>query len=427
MKNFVLKGNICYSESEDSIRILPDSFLVCENGLCAGAFTELPEQYAALPLKDYGDRLIIPGLVDLHLHAPQFAFRGLGMDMELMQWLSTYTFPEEAKYSDLEYADRAYDQFSRHMHLSATTRCVVFSSIHRPATELLMDKMEQSGLVSYIGKVNMDRYCPDYYRESTETSLKETERWICNTVEKYKNTYPIITPRFIPTCTDELMRGLRRLVEKYDLPVQSHLSENLGEIELVRELCPDARFYGDAYDRYGLFGGDHPCIMAHCVHTGEEELELMKKNGVYIAHSPLSNSNIASGVAPISEYLKNDIHVALASDVAGGETENMFYSIASAIRASKLRWRLLDQHIQPLTVDQAFYIATVGGGSFFGKVGSFESGYEFDALILDDTGLDHPQELTLRQRLDRCLYLAEDRDIKAKYVRGTALFDRTDA
>ena len=426
MKNFVLKGNICYSESSDSIRLLPNSYLVCEDGLCAGAFTELPEKYASLPLTDYGDRIIIPGLVDLHLHAPQFAFRGLGMDMELMEWLNTYTFPEESKYADLEYAERAYSLFARHMHLCATTRAAIFSSLHSPATELLMDKMEESGLVSFVGKVNMDRNSPDYYcEESAQASLEATERWVCQTMDKYKNTRPIITPRFIPTCSDELMRGLRTLVEKYNLPVQSHLSENYNEIALVQELCPDARFYGDAYNRFGLFGGDHPCIMAHCVHTGEEELDLIKKNGVFIAHSPLSNSNIASGVAPISKYLANDIHVGLASDVAGGETENMFYSIASSIRASKLRWRLRDQSVKPLSVDQAFYIATVGGGSFFGKVGSFEPGYEFDALVLDDSGLDHPQELSLRSRLDRCLYLADDRDIRAKYVRGRRLFDRT--
>ena len=425
MKSFVLKGNICYSESSTKIRLLPNSYLVCEDGLCAGTFSQLPEKYADLPLTDYGDRIIIPGLVDLHLHAPQFSFRGLGMDMELMEWLNTYTFPEESKYADLEYADRAYSQFAHHMHLSATTRAAVFSSLHTPATELLMDKMEASGLVSYVGKVNMDRNSPDYYREKdAQASLDETERWICDTRDKYENTRPIITPRFIPTCTDELMRGLRGLVEKYNLPVQSHLSENYNEIALVQELCPDSNFYGDAYDRFGLFGGDHPCIMAHCVHTGKEELELIKKNGVFIAHSPLSNSNIASGVAPISKYLTNDINVALASDVAGGETENMFYSMAAAIRASKLRWRLLDQSIQPLSVDQAFYIATVGGGKFFGKVGSFEPDYEFDALVLDDSGLDHPQELSLRSRLERCLYLADDRDICVKYVRGKKLFTR---
>ena len=221
---------------------------------------------------------------------------------------------------------------------------------------------------------------------------------------------------------DELLRGLRGLVEKYNLPVQSHLSENFGEIAWVRELCPDSRFYGDAYDRFGLFGGDHPCIMAHCVHSTQEELELMRKNGVFIAHSPLSNSNLASGVAPIGRYLDEGMHVALASDLAGGETENLFASIAAAIRASKLRWRLLDETVKPLSVDRAFWLATAGGGAFFGKVGRFEPGYELDAIVLDDAALDHPQELPLRSRLDRALYLSDDRQIAAKFVRGRRLF-----
>jgi len=423
MKNFVIKGNLCYSENSDSVRLMPASYLVVEDGICAGIFNELPEKYQALPLEDFGDKLIIPGMTDLHVHAPQFSFRGLGMDMELLDWLNTYTFPEESKYREMAYAERAYESFVRHLRRSATTRAAVFGTIHVPATTMLMEKMEDSGLVSYIGKVNMNRNSPDYLREtSVEAAMEDTERWICETKDRFENTYPIITPRFIPSCTDELMRGLRTLVEKYDVPVQSHLSENYGEIAWVQELCPESKFYGDAYDRFGLFGGDHKCIMAHCVHSSDEEMELIAKNGVYVAHSPLSNSNLASGVAPISKYLKNGLNVALASDVAGGDTENMFRSIAHAIRASKLRWRLLDQEVAQLTVDQAFYIATLGGGSFFGKVGSFADGYEFDAIVLDDTELDHPQELSLRARFERALYLSDDRHIAAKFVRGKRLF-----
>lgn len=423
MKSFVLKGNICYSGGRDSICLKPDSYLVCEDGICAGVFTSLPERYAALLLVDYGDQIIIPGMTDLHVHGPQFSFRGLGMDMELLDWLDTYTFPEESKYANLDYAERSYSQFADAMRRSATTRAAVFATIHAPATALLMEKMEASGLVSYVGKVNMNRNSPDYLREkSVEQALEDTERWICETKDRFSGTKPIITPRFIPTCTDELMHGLRRLVEKYNLPVQSHISENYREIALVQELCPDSKFYGDAYDRYGLFGGDHPCIMAHCVHSGDTELELMKKNGVFIAHSPLSNSNIASGVAPVSKYLEAGLNVALASDIAGGETENLFRSFAHALRASKLRWRLLDQEVRPLSVDEAFYIATLGGGRFFGKVGSFEAGYEMDALVLDDSALPHPQELSLRARLERLLYLSDDRQIAAKYVRGKKLF-----
>lgn len=419
MNSFVLKGNLCYSESADRIRLIPNGYLVCEDGVCRGAFEALPEQYANLPLRDFGDRIIIPGLTDLHVHAPQFAFRGLGMDMELLDWLNTYTFPEESKYAELAYADRAYMQFVDHLHRSATTRAAVFATIHAPATELLMEKMEASGLVSYVGKVNMDRNSPDYLCEqSAAASVAATEEWICHTRDRFENTKPILTPRFVPSCTDELLRGLRGLVEKYDLPVQSHLSENYGEIAWVQELCPDSKFYGDAYDRFGLFGGDHKCIMAHCVHSDERELELMKKNGVFVAHSPLSNANLASGIAPVGRYLERGLQVALASDVAGGETENLFAEMAAAIRVSKLRWRLTDQSVKPLSVDQAFYIATRGGGDFFGKVGAFEDGFELDAVVLDDTALDHPQELPLRARLERALYLSDDRQVAAKFVRG---------
>lgn len=419
MNSFVLKGNICYSEGPESIVLKPDSYLVCENGTCAGVFERLPEQFLGLPIADYGDKIIIPGLTDLHVHAPQFSFRGLGMDMELLDWLNTYTFPEESKYQAPEYADRAYGQFADCMKRSATTRAAVFATVHVPATLCLMEKMERSGLVSCVGKLNMDRRCPDFLREKdAEASLAATEEWICACEGRFERTKPILTPRFIPTCTDELMRGLRGLVEKYHLPVQSHLSENFREIALVQELCPESKFYGDAYDRFGLFGGDHPCIMAHCVHSSEEEQELMRKNGVFIAHSPLSNSNIASGVSPISKFLKEGQNVGLASDIAGGETENLFRAMADAIRASKLRWRLLDQEVKPLSVDEAFYIATLGGGRFFGKVGSFQAGYELDAVVLDDALLVHPQELSLRARLERLFYLGDDRHIAAKYVRG---------
>ena len=423
MKNYILRGNLCYSEDSNHIRIVPNGWLVCIDGRCAGVFETLPERFAALPLVDYGDRLIIPGITDLHVHAPQFAFRGLGMDMELLDWLNAYTFPEEEKYASVEYAQRAYGQFAAHLRRSATTRACVFATIHQPATELLMRELENSGLVSYVGKVNMDRNSPEYLCEKdAQTALADTERWICETKDAFAHTSPILTPRFIPSCSDELLRGLRGLAEKYALPVQSHLSENFSEIAWVKELCPQSEFYGDAYDRFGLFGGDHRCIMAHCVHSCDAEMERMRQNGVFVAHSPMSNANRSSGVAPVSKYLAMGLKVGLASDVAGGETENMFRVMADAIRDSKLRWRLLDQTVAPLTVDQAFYMATVGGGSFFGRAGSFEEGWEFDAVVLDDSLLDHPQELSLRARLERCIYLADDRQVFAKYVAGNKIF-----
>ena len=420
MSKFVLKGHICHSADYGRTDIFENHYLVCEDGFCRGVYAKLPEEYASFPVEDHTDRLIIPGMSDLHIHASQFSYRGLGMDMELLQWLEHHAFPEERKYEDLEYADLAYGQFVSHLRRSETTRACVFTTIHRQATELLMEKMEHSGLVSYIGKVNMDRNCPGFLQEK---DVQQTRTWLENTAKKWENTKPIITPRFIPSCTNELLYDLGRLSREFNVPVQSHVSENLSEIDWVRELVPDAANYGDAYAKFDLFGGNgQKCLMAHCVYSDDREMELMKRNGVVIAHSPESNMNVASGVAPIRRYLDYGLQVGLATDVAGGSHESMFRAMVHAIQSSKLRWRLLDQSVKPLTFDMAFYLATRGGGAFFGKVGAFDDGFEMDAVVLDDANLDHPQSITTHERLERIVYLGDERNITAKYVRGKKLF-----
>ena len=416
---FILRGNIVYSKDQNELNICEHGYLVCRDGQVDGVYQTLPFRLGGNPIHDFGDCLIIPGLVDLHIHAPQYSFRGLGMDMELLEWLETNTFPEEAKYESLEYARKAYQIFADNMRRSATTRACIFGTVHRPATLLLMDMMEKTGLDTMIGKVNMDRNCPDYIIEETEESAGETLEWIKDVLHrKYKNTRPILTPRFTPSCTDELMEELKKLQMRYGLPLQSHLSENQGEIAWVKELCPWAEFYGDAYDRFGLFGADCPTVMAHCVYSGEQEIERMKENGVFIAHCPESNMNVSSGIAPVRTFLEQGLHVGIGSDVAGGSTENLFRAMAHAVQSSKLRWRLTDDSLEALTAEEVFYMATKGGGAFFGKVGSFEKGYEFDAVVLDDSRLKHPQPLDVRSRLERMIYLADEREIRAKYVKG---------
>ena len=416
---FILKGNIIYSKSLAELNICEHGYLVCRDGLVEGVYQTLPFKLGGNPIHDYGDRLIIPGLVDLHLHAPQYPFRGLGMDMELLEWLETNTFPEESKYKDLEYAKKAYTIFADDMRRSATTRACIFGTIHRPATLLLMDLMEKTGLATYVGKVNMDRNSPEYLCEETQESAVETLEWIKDVLHKqYENTRPILTPRFTPSCTDELMEELKKLQMRYGLPLHSHLSENRSEVEWVRELCPWSEFYGDAYDRFGLFGADCPTIMAHCVYSDDKEIARMKENGVFVAHCPESNMNVSSGIAPVRRFLQEGLNVGIGSDVAAGSTENLFRAMTHAIQASKLRWRLVDDEQTPLTLEEVFYLATKGGGAFFGRAGSFEKGCEFDAVVLDDSRLKHPQPLDIRSRLERMLYLADDREIKAKYVKG---------
>ena len=424
--SFVIKGHICQTKDPQELDLHEGAFAVCVDGVSRGIFHTLPAEYARLPLYDYGDSLVFPGMVDLHVHAPQYAFRGMCMDLELMDWLSRYTFPEEEKYENLEYAERAYGIFVDALKTGATTRACIFATRHRYATELFMKLMEESGLISYVGKVNMDREASEALTEdSADISAYTTFGWINAVKDKFKNTKPILTPRFIPCCTDKLMEELREIQMAYGIPVQSHLSESKGEIDFVKNLRPDNAFYGESYNEYDLFGKnddintDVKTVMAHCVWSTDEEVALMRKNGVFVAHCPASNMNLTSGIAPIRKYLDLGLNIGLGSDVAGGHSASIFRAITDAIQVSKLYFRMVDEAYKPLVFSEAFYLATKGGGAFFGKVGSFEEGYEFDAVVLDDSVLPHPQRLNLAERMERAVYLGlDEKNITAKLVAG---------
>lgn len=422
--SFVIRGDICYSETPQALNLSPDSWLVCLDGHSAGVFPTLPEQYANLPVLDCTGALVTPGLTDLHVHAPQYALRSQGMDLELLDWLNRYVFPEESRYAGLDYADQAYRRFVEDVRQGPNTRACVFATIHPDATIRLMDLLEESGLCTMVGKVNMDRNCPDTLREaSSADSVRSTRNWLEQIEGRYRRIRPILTPRFIPSCTDELMEELGKLQREYGLPVQSHLSENQSEIAWVGELCPSAKSYGDAYRAFGLFGGPGcPTIMAHCVYSGGEEARLLKEQNVFVAHCPASNTNLSSGIAPVRRFLQDGLQVGLGSDVAGGSHTSMFRAMADAIQVSKLRWRLVDQSLEPLTVSEAFYLGTLGGGTFFGKVGSFAPGYEFDALVIDDCRYTPQREAALGTRLERTIYLSDERDLLHKFVQGRKLF-----
>lgn len=422
-KTYALKGNIIYSKNQNELNFFENSYLICQDGKSMGVFEKLDEKYKDIEVIDFGEKIICPGLVDLHIHAPQYNFRGMGMDLELLDWLNTYTFPSEAKFKDEDYAKRSYQRFVDYLKYGPNTRHVIFASLHVKSTQILMDLMEESKMVSFVGKVNMDRNGGvDLEEKDAAESEKSTIDWLESIKGKYKNTYPILTPRFIPSCTDELLKKLRKIKDEYKLPIQSHLSENLGEIEWVKELVPKAKFYGDAYNIFDLFGKNNKTVMAHCVYSNDDEQDLIKENEVFIAHCPDSNTNLTSGIAPAGKYLREGQKIGLGSDVAGGTHASIFKAMADAIKVSKLRYRLLDEKIKPLSLEEAFYMATLGGGEFFGKVGSFEKGYEFDAIVIDDEKLLEEDKFNLKQRLERIVYLSKDEDIVSKFVRGNKIF-----
>lgn len=422
-KNFILKGNFVYCNEKKELVICENSYGICVDGVSGGIYKEIPEKFQNLEIIDYGNRLILPGLVDLHVHGPQYGFRGVGFDCELIEWLNTHTFPVESQFGNEDYAKKAYKIFADDLKNSATTRAVIFGTIHENSTQILMELLEETGLKTYVGKVNMDRNAPEYYMEdSTEKSVQDTIRFIEEAQKNFKNTKPIITPRFIPTCTDELMKKLAELKRKYHLPMQSHLSENRGEIEWVKELCPWAECYGDAYDECGILEGKYSSIMAHCVSSTDEEVELLKEREVFVAHCPKSNLNLMSGIAPIRKYMEKEIPIGLGSDVAGGETLSIFEEMAKAIQVSKMYWRYVDEQCRPLTVPEALFLATRGGGAFFGKVGSFEEGFEFDAIVIDDSQIKTQLDLTLTERLERIVYSSGQCKLIAKTVGGKKIF-----
>lgn len=422
-KTYALKGNIIYSKNQNEINCFENSYLICQDGKSMGVFKKLDEKYKDIEVIDFGEKIICPGLVDLHIHAPQYNFRGMGMDLELLDWLNTYTFPSEAKFKDEDYAKRSYQRFVDYLKYGPNTRHVIFASLHVKSTQILMDLMEKSKMVSFVGKVNMDRNGGvDLEEKDANQSEKATLDWLESIKGKYKNTYPILTPRFIPSCTDELLEKLRKIKDEYNLPIQSHLSENLGEIEWVKELVPKAKFYGDAYNIFDLFGKNNKTVMAHCVYSNDDEQDLIKENEVFIAHCPDSNTNLTSGIAPAGKYLREGQKIGLGSDVAGGTHASIFKAMADAIKVSKLRYRLVDEKIKPLSLEEAFYMATLGGGEFFGKVGSFEKGYEFDAIVIDDEKLLEEDKFNLKQRLERIVYLSKDEDVVSKFVRGNKIF-----
>ncbi len=431
MTTKVFKGDICYQKNSTNFTTVKSGFLVVRDGKILCVTQNLPDylHHGEYEFFDYTDKLIVPGISDTHLHASQNAFRGMGMDLELIDWLNKHAFSEEAKFSDNFYAEKAYDIFADELKKSATTRACVFATVHKEATVILMNALEKSGLKCFVGKVNMDRNSPSSIEEDTEKSLQDTV-YVVEKAKEFKNVRAILTPRFTPSCSPKLLFGLSEIQKKYDLPVQSHLSENLSETALVASLHPETEFYAQTYDNYGLFGKSKDgkaikTVMAHCVWSCDREIELMKNNGVFIAHSPLSNLNLSSGIAPVRKYLDRGLKVTLASDVAGGNTKSMFSVIVSAVQVSKMYWRLVDNACKPITFSEAFYMATATSGEFFGKVGKFEEGYDADILVLDDSVLPSAIDFSIEERLERFAYLNGDLKtggIKSKFVCGEKIF-----
>lgn len=421
----VLHGDIIYASKQAELRCVKNGYLVYESGIVKGVYEKLPQEDQTAIFEDYKNCLIIPGFNDIHLHAPQWKNCGIGYSMELLPWLNTYTFPLEKRFEEEAFAKTYYKRFLQDMLRAGTTRASIFATRHEAATRILIEEIRKSGMGAYVGKVNMDRNAIDGLQEKTKDSLLETERlinWVEETRENDLVNY-IMTPRFVPSTTTELMKGLGALTEKYQLKVQSHLSENKSEIEWVHSLHPECRDFASVYYDYGLMPKDRT-VMAHCIHNTIEEQELLKQQGVLMAHCAASNMNLSSGIMPLRSYLENGQKVGIASDISGGDSVDMRKNIVSTIQASKLYWCSYKE-CAPISFTEAFYLATRGSGQLFGKVGAFEEGFEMDALVIaDQTNQESSQtqeKLSLEERLEKYIYTGNVNEITLRLVHGNEI------
>ena len=285
---------------------------------------------------------------------------------------------------------------------------------------ILMEELEKAGVTGYVGKVNMDRNAaPGLLEETTEESRRETLRWL-DACQDFRLVKPMLTPRFTPSCTDELMAFLGKLAAERDLPVQSHLSENQAEMAWVRQLHPGCQQYWETYAKYGLWTSR--TVMAHCVWSDARERQAMRDAGVTAVHCADSNQNICSGVAPVRAMLNEGVKVALGSDIAGGDHLHMFDVVAASIRASKARRVLDNWETDFLTVPEGWYLATSAGAAYFAEQPGFAPGNHLHALVLADDDLPQPHPMTPQERLERAVYLRQGGAIRAVWSEGRKVF-----
>lgn len=363
---------------------------------------------------DYGDRLLLPGLVDAHVHIPQIDIIGVESE-HLIDWLQDHIFTEEAANADPAIArDRARRCFEQ-MIRSGTTACAAFSSVHTEATRIAFEEAERAGLRAIIGKVLMNREAPEELLEPADTALADTERLIREWSGRDDRLDVAVTPRFGISCTDDLLEGAGKLAESTGTRVQTHLSENKGELEVIAKLFPDARDYTDVYDRAKLLRPG--CILAHCIHLEDDEIQRLAACEAAAVYCPDSNFFLHSGRFRIDAVRKHGVTVALGSDVGAGTSFSLFEAMK------------MGNYMQRTQVDPAylFYLATLGGARALGwehKIGNFRAGKAADFLVLDSQDLLRGRsvdEWDLRELLSILIHRGHRAQIDRVFVQGRAL------
>lgn len=399
-------GTFFHAPTRHALEVLTDVLiLVGDDGAITAIIPPNDPQQGAM-IAALGDDLArlsastfaLPGFVDLHVHAPQYPQLGLALDEPLEVWLQKYTFPLEARYADLAFAQERYAVLVDDLIANGTTTALYFATQDREATKLLADICIDKGQRALVGKVVMDDSfaCPPDYRDANpEAAIADTRAVIDHVRSHPDNTdarvLPVITPRFIPSCTDETLAGLGALAEECGCHVQTHCSESdwAHEHVFARYGITDA----EALDNFGLL--TRRSVLAHANFLTDANIDLLVERGSAVAHCALSNIYFANSVFPLRHALEKYLHVGLGTDISGGPSASMFEACRTTVQSS----RLLQDGVDPaLPAEQrgrpgsridlvtAFHLATAGGGIALDlPIGNLAPGYKFDVVAIDTT------------------------------------------
>ena len=428
-------GTFCHAPILGAVECLEEAVITVDaEGAIVGVLRAGDDGHAAAA--QTAERLkgfILPGFCDLHVHAPQWPQLGTALDVPLEVWLQTHTFPLEARYSDLDFARASYSGLVDELLSLGTTTALYFASIHVPATKLLADICLQKGQRALIGKVAMDNadQCPPFYCESTDDALNGTRA----VIEHIKGLgsariRPVVTPRFIPSCTDEALAGLGQLARSCGCHVQTHCSESDWQHGYVR--ARHGMDDTDSLDRFGLL--TRHTVLAHGNFLSSGNLDTIRARGAGVAHCPLSNHYFSNAVFPLRRALDKGVRVGLGTDIAGGPSASSFDSMRWTVAASRALADGVDaskaqgeRGVSGSAVDwkTAFYCATRGGAEVLDlPVGAFEPGRRFDAFQIDPEaagGTVHLWSETPEAALQKIVYTASKANITRVWVDGNVV------
>lgn len=379
-------------------------------------------------LVDIRPLLVMPGLIDLHAHLPQWPNAGLGAGLDLLTWLDRYIFPLERGFH-ADAAMRLAPIVYRALAAAGTTTALLYGAVFEDSVDVSFAAAEEHGIRLAMGKVMMDRLRYDDALSDTDVlkaSLAQTRRLI----EKWhgrddRRLQYAVTPRFAVSCTEEMLSASAALAKSTGTYWQTHLAEDRSEVDEVHRLFPDALDYTDVYDRANALG--EKSIVAHAVHLSDREVARLAETGTRIAHCPSSNLFLSSGAMPLSRYLDAGVRVGLGSDVAGGPDLSLFGEMRAGSYTQSGRRTMLGDTIEPLTPLEWMRMATLDGARALGidsAVGSIETGKEADFICVDaDSTAPVPgSPMTSAEEIcSRLIYRTRPQMVRGAWVRGRRL------